>query len=198
MNLDAVIQQIRNYCPAFEGRVAGAADFSQGVADTSVMNMPAAFVLPLEDAAEIPEDTTVPGLWQQVVERIGVVIQVSNSVDRRGQSAVTGIYQIRSQIFRAILNWRPGETTDGGPDPDAPTTEDELATASGFFYAGGQLLSFDRARLFWQFEFALVSAISDADGFRVTGHTLDSIDMSVTHPRTGEEIGIRTVIELEK
>lgn len=198
MNLDMVIQQIRTLCPAFSNRVSGAADFAQGVAATSTSVMPAAFVLPLEDDAREPDEPNVPGLYQVVVERIGVVIQISNEKDRRGQGSVTTVYDLRTQLFRALLNWRPGVTAYGGSDPDAAPEVGMLASATGFAYGGGRLLSFDRARLFWQFEFVLECSISDADGFQVTGHTLDSIDMHVINPATGEDTGIGAVIQLEK
>ena len=198
MNLDMVIQQIRTLCPAFESRVSGAADFAQGVEATSTSAMPAAFVLPLSDEARDPEDPNMPGMWQTVVERIGVVVQISNQKDRRGQGSVTSVYDLRTQLFRALLNWRPGITQYGGPEPDAERPVGMLASATGFSYSGGSLLSFDRARLFWQFEFDLKCALSDADGFLVTGHTLDSIDVHITNPSTGEDTGLGAIVQLEK
>lgn len=196
MNLDLVIQQLRDVCPSFDQRVAGAAEFAVGVAEVSTMSVPCAWVIPLDDQADPPDDPNMPDSVQLVTERIGVVVQFSNRADRRGQVAVTDVYGMRREIFRALLNWRPGMTIDGGPDLNAEATPEEIASTGGFFYVGGQLLEFDRARLFWQYEFALYGLISEADGFIVTGHHLDVIDSLVTDPETGDETGIGAVITL--
>ena len=52
-------------------------------------------------------------------------------------------------IFRALLNWNI--------DPERG--------ARGLYYAGGELLTFDRARLFWMYRMSFDATISDADGF---------------------------------
>lgn len=198
MNLDDVVMQLRNYAPMFEGRVGGAADFAAGIEPVSTVKSPAAFVLPLEDAVDTIGDPSVPGLYQDVTQRIGVVVQLSNAADRRGQASAWSVAAARSQVFRAILNWRPGVTVDGGPSPDGAIADGEIASASGFLYAGGSLLVFDRARLYWQFEFTLAGTITDSDGFRVAGHALDAIDARVIHPVGLHETGIAAMIELEK
>lgn len=196
MNLNLVIQQLRSECPSFDQRVAGAAEFAVGVADVSTMKSPCAWVVPLSDDADPPDDPNMPDNIQVVVERIGVIVQLSNRPDRRGQTAVTDVYSMRREIFRALLGWRPGTTTDGGPSLDDPGTPEEIVSTGGLFYGGGQLLEFDRARLFWQYEFVLWGMISDADGFVVTGHQLDTIELRATDPATGDDTGIGADVTL--
>ena len=160
MDLVAVIAQLKAYAPLFGGRVAGAAEFdARMAAEVRPEVYPAAYVVPLtEDADPNDEDNA---LYQTVTERVGVVVEFDNSADRRGQS-VTELYApARAAIFAAILNWR-------GTDPDH--------AQRGFEYGGGQVLSWDRARLFYQFEFTLLTLITDEDGWQVDNPDLVEID----------------------
>lgn len=196
MNLDLVIQQLRTECPSFDQRVAGAAEFAIGIADVSTMPSPCAWVVPLGDDADPPDDPNMTDTLQVVAERIGVIVQLSNRADRRGQAAVTDVYEMRREIFRALLNWRPGMTIDGGPATGSVATPEEIASTGGFFYSGGQLLEFDRARLFWQYEFTLWGMISDADGYIVTGHHLDVIEIHDTGRGSDDADSVGAIITL--
>jgi hypothetical protein len=159
MNLEAVIAQLKTFVPGLNGNVSGAADFASGLESVTNLPLPAAFVLALDDDAG--ENDLWPGLQQIVTERIGVVVEFDNTTGsdadaRTGFAGVDQVYTMRAALFSALLSWLPPN----------------LNAARGFSYGGGRILSFDRARLFWQFEFTLDTTISDADGFGPFGDPL--------------------------
>jgi hypothetical protein len=164
MDISLVIQQIRTYCPALGGRVGGAADFETGIETviaitdpaTGRLAYPSAVVIPLEDDAEPNSLPLGGGLQQIVTETVGVIVEFDATADRRGQSAVSQVEAMKYVLFGALLNW--------------PINPDR--TPTGLYYDGGELLTFDRQRLFWMFRFSLAAQISDGDGFQVSGDPL--------------------------
>ena len=159
MDFPAVIAQLRAQAPMFGQRVAGADAFEQTLVQQVWMTLPAAFVKPVDEEAEPNEEQNA--LYQVVKERIAVIVEFDNSMDRRGQTATEQFQPTKLAIFAAILNWR-------GVDPDH--------ALRGFEYAGGHELVADRARLFYQFEFLLTTVITDADGWQVSTPYLTEID----------------------
>ena len=110
MNVDAVIMQIRA-TSTFLARdasgeccVAGAAELAQ-VVDKAWLKRPAAYVVPLDDAAA--DNVSSNGLDQDVTETIGIVVDMPNRADQRGQMASSMVDLARADLFRCILNWRP-------------------------------------------------------------------------------------------
>jgi hypothetical protein len=156
-------------CPALQGRVGGAADFETGVETviqitdpkTGKLAYPTAVVIPLED--EPGSNDLLDGNIQTVIETIGVIVEFDASADRRGQTAVSQVEAMKYQIFRALLNWNI--------DPERG--------ARGLYYAGGELLTFDRARLFWMYRMSFDATISDADGFVPGGDPLVNITETI-------------------
>ena len=169
MDISLVIEQLRQFCPALQGRVGGAADFETGVETviqitdpkTGKFAYPTAVVIPLED--EPGSNDLLDGNIQTVIETIGVIVEFDASADRRGQTAVSQVEAIKYQIFRALLNWNI--------DPERG--------ARGLYYAGGELLTFDRARLFWMYRMSFDATISDADGFVPGGDPLVNITETI-------------------
>lgn len=166
MNLDVVILRIKAMCPAFNGNVAGAAEYNSGVEDQAWLPTPAAYVIPLDDDAA--ENTDLQGLDQVTTERIGVIVMFSNAAgvtagDRRGQTTSEQFNPIKWQLRRALLNWRPNSSVEN-PGLVLPTDPGADHSARGFYASTGHLLEFDLARLFYQWEFLLDVKISDADG----------------------------------
>ena len=165
MNISLVIEQLRRFCPALGGRVGGAADFEAGTETvvaimdprTGKLAYPSAVVIPLED--EPSGNDIVDGNLQTVVETIGVIVMLDAAADRRGQTAASGVEAMKYSIFRALLGWNI--------DPNRG--------ARGLYYAGGELLTFDRARLFWIYRMSFEATISDADGFQPMGDPLVDI-----------------------
>ncbi|HVB67976.1 MAG TPA: hypothetical protein VNE67_08995 [Acetobacteraceae bacterium] len=177
MNIDGVIGQLKSLVPTFGGNVAGAAAYAKAVEDQVWLPQPAAYVIPLDESAE-PNQEEV-GLYQLVTERIGVIVDLDNSADRRGQTTAAQLLALRYAVYAALLNWRPDW------DQTNPTTNRE---ARGLYYAGGRLLDFDRARFFYQFEFALDTTITDADGWQLAGPPLTDAFITVTDPVGGETL----------
>lgn len=177
MNLLGVIDQIKAFCPIFEGRVAGAADYARGVADQVWLDPPAAYVIPLDEDVTANEDST--GLYQRVTERCGVIVMFDNRADRRGLPPAAQFHTIRAAVFAGLLNWNP--------QPDiAPR---------GLVYAGGSLIpDFTRARLFYQFDFAHEVTITDSDGWHLPDAASATIaEIKKTYTAEGETLAVQRI-----
>jgi hypothetical protein len=169
MDISLVIQQLRQYCPALGGRVGGAADFDTGVESviaitdpkTGKFAYPAAVVIPLEDDAA--DNDLLDGNTQTVTETVGIIVEFDATADRRGQGGVSQAEAMKYALFGALLNWLI--------DPNRG--------ARGLYYAGGELLSFDRARLFWMYRMSFDATITDADGFIPRGDPLTNVTETI-------------------
>ena len=173
MNLLTVVTQLKALVPVLEGRVAGAADFASGLEGVVNMKLPAAFVLRLDDEADAND--LWPGNQQSVTERIAVVVQFDNTVgsDADARTGFAGINQVddmRTALFSAVLSWLPADQLTSGP--------------RGFAYGGGRMLDFDRARLFWQYEFTIQNTITDADGYILRGDPIETAVGTIVVPGT--------------
>ena len=169
MDISLVIQQPRQYCPALGGRVGGAADFDTGVESviaitypkTGKFAYPAAVVIPLEDDAA--DNDLLDGNTQTVTETVGIIVEFDATADRRGQGGVSQAEAMKYALFGALLNWLI--------DPNRG--------ARGLYYAGGELLSFDRARLFWMYRMSFDATITDGDGWQPDGDPLTNVTETI-------------------
>lgn len=155
MAADAIIgptiDHLRQYCPPFAGRVAGAADFRQGLENYNTsMALPAAYVMSLGQEAD-PNENMV-GYWQIVHETIGVVVELDATPDRRGQAPAMTYDEIKAALYASLLNWSPAQC--------------RVPNNQGFQFAAGKMLDLDRARLFYQFEFLLPWLLTEEDGWQ--------------------------------
>lgn len=147
MQLEIIIQALRERCPSFQNRVGGAAAFKDLEESTS-LPVPSAFVIPLDDN---PKDTrSLNSVRQEMTDSFAVVIAISNTVDERGQAAFHSVRDLRAELWAALLGWRP--------DPDY----------NGITYEGGTLNRMNRARLWYQFEFGAEMEIGPEDGWQDT------------------------------
>jgi len=144
MKLEWIIAAVRERCPSFAGRVGGAAEF-RPLQETSALTVPCAYVIPLDDSPE--ENVSQNAIRQPLNDAFAVIVVVSNKADEKGQTSAGEIHDIRAELWGALLGWSPNERYD-------PIT-----------YDGGTLLSLDRARMFYQFEFAAVMEIQPEDGW---------------------------------
>lgn len=150
MKLNLIIAQLRTYCPAFAAvapalpRVAGAAEFKM-VPETVALPVPCAYVIPLEDSPEAPK--SLNAVRQQMVESFAVVVALGNTADERGQASATALHDVRKELWKALLGWKPEADYDG------------------IAYEGGSLLQIDRARLWYRFEFGAPMEIGPSDGW---------------------------------
>lgn len=145
--VNVVISQLRNYCPSFEGRVAGAAQFKK-LPETANFSFPAAYVIPLDDSPG--ERMSLNDVRQPLLESFAVIIALSNVADERGQDSIYSVYyKARQEIWAALLGFQP--------DPDI---------YRGIEYQGSNLLELDRARIWYQFDFGMYREITPEDGWQ--------------------------------
>jgi hypothetical protein len=164
MVVDATIAQLRAACPPLGGRVAGAADFQLGLRNYNEnMPLPAAYVVPLDQAS--PGNQVMTGLIQVVEKTIGVIVEFDARPDRRGQAPVMNYDAMETALFGALLNWQPAVCA--------------TLNQQGYWFSGGRFLDLDRARLFYQWEFALAWQLTDADAWSPEAVDLVGIELDL-------------------
>ncbi|MDQ1078007.1 hypothetical protein [Pseudoroseomonas cervicalis] len=107
MRPSLIIPRLREMCPIFEGRVAGAAEYPAAVDDSGGMKVPHAFVIPLGDSAT--GEVQISALDIELEVPFAVAVCVSNLADERGQAGVEAVWDIRAQLLRALVGWQPAE-----------------------------------------------------------------------------------------
>lgn len=143
MKLAPIIAAIRARCPEFQNRVAGAAQFKD-LPEVGKMKLPAAYVVPGDDSPG--EQKSQTDYWQDLTEGFSIIVFVSNGRDERGQFASFDVvHDVRQSLFKALLGWSPEER--GNP----------------VIYAGGTLLDVNRHELSYQFDFTVLSELSEDD-----------------------------------
>ncbi|MFL1562477.1 hypothetical protein ACI77J_14810 [Pseudomonas sp. O64] len=131
MKLIPIIKHLRNTCPTFKRRVYGGLDWDP-VAKSVQTDMPAAYVICIGDAAEPSEVSGM--IRQRVRDAIDVNVEVW-SEDERGQGAADLIHDLRAELWRALVGFKPGG--DGTP----------------LQYDDGELLLIDRSKAVYRFRF---------------------------------------------
>ena len=147
MQIEIIIQALRERCPTFAGRVAGAAQYKT-LAEAQALAVPSAFVIPLDDDPQ--ESRAANSVRQTLTDSFAVVVYVSNLVDEKGQAGAQSIHLLRAELWAALLGWRPD------------------LRYNGITYEGGSLLALDRARMVCQFEFGAQMEIEPGDGWQET------------------------------
>jgi hypothetical protein len=142
---ETIIEALRQRVPYFSNRVAGAAQFKL-LPETAAMQVPCAFVIPLDDNPGEPQSQNA--LRQDVTDGFAVVVALSNVADEKGQGSVRSVRQVRRLLWSALLGWEPGEEYEA------------------IQYEGGQILQLDRARIWYQFEFSALTQLDDDDGWQ--------------------------------
>lgn len=105
MNLEPIIERIRDECPVFK-LVSGAADFAR--LSGALTTVPAAFVLPAAESAE-PSPFGNQLVQQEVRDDFVVVIAARNLADATGLAANETLQPLRDVLFDALLAWVPAE-----------------------------------------------------------------------------------------
>jgi hypothetical protein len=147
MQLNPIIEELRERCPVFANRIAGAAEFKM-LDERASLAVPFAFVIPLDDSPESQQSGT--GYRQTLKEGFGVVVAVSNVSDEKGQNSTASIHNLRATLWAALLGWQPSDRHDA------------------VVYEGGQLMGMDRARLWYQFDFSAKMEIETSDTWQAT------------------------------
>lgn len=119
--------------------VAGAAAFA-ALTEASLPRAPALWVVPLRETADA--NLLIGGLHQRITVTLGVVYVVRQVQDAVGGAANDDLADLRGAVLGALLGWTPALATG------APTADPEPLV-----YAGGGLLQFANALLFWQDQF---------------------------------------------
>lgn len=114
-----IIQHLRDNCPVFGGRVAGALAM-QSFLMADDFPVPYAFVVPLHDQGE--SQIEMSPLSIGLPARFGVVVAVANTTDEPGFSAAEKFIEIRQALLTALLGFKPGEDYapvlyEGMPEP---------------------------------------------------------------------------------
>ena len=153
MQLELIIAALRTRCPTFDNRVAGAAPFKL-LPETAALAVPCAFVIPLDDN---PQDSRAQNsVRQELIDSFAVVVALSNVADEKGQTGVHSVDALRTELWAALLGWRPV----------AANADPATSRYNGIAYEGGNLLALDRARLWYQFEFGAPMEIAPEDGWQ--------------------------------
>jgi hypothetical protein len=162
MEIEPIIQALRQRLPVLGNRVAGAAQF-KGLSKTTALPVPCAYVIPMGDNASEPESANT--CQQTITDSYAVVVAMSNKADEKGQASALNAHSMRTLLWAALLGWCPSEEYEG------------------ITYQGSQLLELDRAEMWFQFEFSAITQIGDADGWRGTELNglphLDGLDVKV-------------------
>ena len=158
MDLTPVVAAVRQRCPSFASRVAGAAEYTAALSATA-LPVPFAFVIPLDDSAG--ESQSENTLRQALTDSFAVVVAVSNVSDERGQAGTAAVSTLRRELWAALLGWEPGPAY------------------GALHYQGGSLRDLDRARLWYQFEFGAETAIGPEDGWQGDIDALPDLDQVV-------------------
>lgn len=131
ISLDPIVARLSAQVSAFK-HVAQAADFAAAVRD--LKRSPSAFVLPLRETAA-RNKFGANALSQDILQRFGVAIGISNLRDATGANAAEDLAPIRLAVFDALLCW--------APDADRSICE----------FGGGRIMRLSDQVLWWQDEY---------------------------------------------
>lgn len=167
MKLSPVIAQLRQYAPTFGNRVGGGIEFEM-VRDSALLPMPAAYVVMTAD--DPGENTQQNSFRQPIFDEFDVVVALK-TVDERGQSVADPLHDIRAELLRALVGWRPM------PDYERVT------------YEGGQLLLIDRGRVLYRFTFRCEWTL----GGGATPETFEELELAGLPPLAGVDINVDAI-----
>ena len=157
MKIGPIVLKLRLAETRFGNNIAGAADLALALSQTLTKEV--AFVVQIGEFAN--PNTLDSSISQKIVERFGVIVALDNAVsqmDKTGLTAYDTLYDVRSQLFKALLGWL---MTDA---------EDPIS------YAGGKIVNLTRSHLWYQFEFDTTLRVGQDDGIDVGASELDDFD----------------------
>ncbi|MBA4287500.1 MAG: hypothetical protein C0439_00740 [Pseudomonas sp.] len=131
MKLNPIVAHLKATCPTYGGRVAAGIDWDS-VAESAKLPMPAAYVIAAADAAAPSKAQNA--VIQEITDQFAVVV-VLDAGDERGQEANDQLHDVRAELWRALVGWKPG--------PEYTLIE----------YDKGALVFVSRARVIYQFLF---------------------------------------------
>jgi hypothetical protein len=142
MKLGYVALKLRLANTRFINRIGGAAAMALALDSTLADEM--LFIIPLSETVTPNEQDN--NINQIISEKFGVVVALrmdDDSTDKTGIKPFDKLQDVRDEIFGALLGWEM---------PDA----ESLCS-----FAGGRLLDFNRAWMWYQFEFLVKTRIEE-------------------------------------
>ena len=154
LNLSTFIEHVRETCPAFEGRVAGASEYAaDSLRETENPDYPCCYVVLAGETAE--DDQGMNETNQMVTVSIALIVFVANpdNTDRRGQSVLEQIDLIRPEVFRSLIRYTP-----------------DRKKLTPLEFESGEVLYLDAERMIYQFDFTLQYRIGYEDRWQAVEH----------------------------
>ncbi len=145
MKLLPIINRIKSNCSVFGGRVAAFAELSN--VGKGRLTAPAAFVVPERDQ---PGENESQNGYRQNIKESFVVIVALDPQSREGTTSIEALHDLRAELWAALLTWAPSDEH------------------SGIVYEGGELMEFNAAQFFYQYEFSAATQITEEDTARAT------------------------------
>ena len=147
LHLNEIIKALRERCPSFGGRVAGASQWAvDRLSEVEDPDYPAAYVV-LEN--EQGGEVTINGQYNQHVDvSFAVIVMVGNQdrEDLRGQNTLEQIDSIRGELFKALLFWSPAERL-----------------LEKIVFDGAECILLDPARMAYRFDFKTQYRLDSSD-----------------------------------
>lgn len=135
MDLAPILARLKSQLTGFK-TIGSAADLE--ALGASVAASPSCYLLPMAESAE---DNRLLGAFEQRVSvTFSVVLAVSNKRDAGGSAAMGDLEPLRALVRAALIGWPP--------DP---------AIGEPVRFAGGHLLRFENALLWWMDEFRVTT-----------------------------------------
>jgi len=144
MRLGYVVLKLRLANTSFENRIGGSAALALALESTLAQEM--VFVIPLSET--VPANAYDSGINQLITERFGLVVALkmdADPADKTGIRAFDRLHDVRAEFLSVLSGW---EMPDAGVD-------------SLVYYVGGRLLDFNRAWMWYQFEFEFQTRLEE-------------------------------------
>ncbi len=140
MKLGKIALKIRTANTRFGNQVCGTVELDLALKNTLITE--AAFVVPLGET--VPINAYDNSINQEITERFGVICAVKmdgKQSDKTGITAYDALYDVRDELFGALLGWQLQEAE------------------SIVYYKGASIIGVDAAWLWYQYEFEYVSRV---------------------------------------
>lgn len=168
MKLSLIVKALRAWAPGFGQRVLSAPQFKP-IPENQHLDVPAAYVMPWEDAPDGKDNASPGGYRQTVSDGFSVLVVVDNRAGEYSPAAADQVHDLRAEIWAALLGWEPSDDYD------------EIV------YQGGGIEYVDRARLYYRLDFSArteievgqtrhAAVIAALPALEVVGISLDAID----------------------
>lgn len=155
LNIPAYIEHVRQTCPAFEGRVAGALEYAaDSLREAENPDYPCAYVVLANESAE--EDQGQNETNQMVTVTLSLIVFVANPdrSDRRGQATIDQLDLIRPEVFQSLIRYTPNRRK-----------------LTPLEFDGGSVIYLDAERMIYQFDFNMQYRLGYEDTWQAVEHS---------------------------